>query len=258
MIEQRLEGRVLIATLNRPDAANGIDPSMAAALEALAGRLRQGEDVDAVVLTGKGRVFCAGGDVGAFKSALGSSDPVALPNLLNELATRVHKALAELMDAGPLLIGAINGPATGAGLGLVAACDIAYARSSATLRAGFSKLGLSPDTGTSYFLPRRIGFRAALSVLLRGDAVSAERAQQLGLFEELIEGDDDAFVAAVVARAQALIACGAAARTTRALLREGLQTTSLDAHLQREQDALVHLASTPAVGAQLRKTLGLN
>lgn len=257
LIEQRVEGRVLIATLNRPEAANGINAEMAAAFESLAERLEQDAEIHALVLTGKGRVFCSGGDVGAFKSTLAQADGAArLPALLNELATRVHAALERLAAAGPLLIAAVNGPATGAGLGLLCACDLAYARPGATLRAGFSRLKLSPDTATSYYLPRIIGYRRSLELLLRGDAVTADAALQLGLFCELIDQDEDAFVGEVLQRTQALIAAGPAVAQTRRLLRES-EHASLAEHLQHEQSALVGLAARPDVSAHIRKALGL-
>ncbi|NGY07052.1 enoyl-CoA hydratase/isomerase family protein [Solimonas terrae] len=257
LIEQRLEGRVLIATLNRPEAANGINADMAAALEGLAGHLEREDGIQALVLTGKGRVFCSGGDVGAFKSALAQADGAAqLPALLDVLASRVHAALERIANAGPLLIAAVNGPATGAGLGLLCACDLAYARPGATLRAGFSRLRLSPDTATSYYLPRIIGYRRSLEMLLRGDAVTADAALQLGIYCELIDQENELFVDEVLLRVQALIASGPAVAATRRLLREG-EHASLGEHLRREQSMLVGLAARPDVSAHIRKALGL-
>ena len=259
LIEQRRDGRILLATLNRPEAANGIDAAMAEALEALAEQVQHGSsEIDAVVLTGKGRVFCSGGDVGAFKQALSSADDGAagLSALLNELATRVHSAIARLAEADPLLIAAVNGPATGAGLGLLCACDLAYANPKATLRAGFSRLNLSPDTGTTYFLPRIVGYRKALELLLRSDAVSAQSAFELGIFGEIIDAADDAFIEQVLERTRALIACGPAAQATRRLLRQSA-VTQLQDQLLSEQRSLVQLATTPQVTAHLRKALGL-
>lgn len=256
-IELRVEGRILIAQLNRPEAANGINTDMAIALESLATRLENDADIQALIFTGKGRVFCSGGDVSAFKGALLQADDAEqLPALLNELATGVHSALQRLAQAGPLLIAAVNGPATGAGLGLLCACDLAYGRPAATLRAGFSRLKLSPDTATSYYLPRIIGYRRALELLLRGDAVPAEVALQLGIFCELIDKEDDAFVDEVLLRTQALIASGPAVAATRRLLRESEQS-SLSDHLQREQSTLVELAARVDVSAHIRKALGL-
>jgi len=254
-IKRQQDGRVLIATLDRPQAANGIDPSMAAALEELAVDVESASDIDAVVLTGSGRVFCAGGDVFAFKAALESStEPAALAALLDGLAMRVHAALERLVTAGPLLIAAVNGPATGAGLGLLCACDLAYAKPTAVLRAGFSRLKLSPDTGTTYFLPRIVGSRKALELLLQSAPLPAETALQLGIFTELIDADDARFLPEVVARAKQLIAAGPAAVQTRRLLQQSLQS-SLAEQLQREQQSLVELAARPEISGHIRAAL---
>ncbi|GAC1633575.1 MAG: enoyl-CoA hydratase/isomerase family protein [Nevskia sp.] len=225
LLETRLDGRIALLTLNRPEATNAIDDALALALEAAAQDIAAAPRIEAVILTGRGRAFCSGGDVGVFKDALASGDDGELAVLLDRLATRIHGALEALVTAGPLLIAAVNGPATGAGLGLVCACDFAYARSGATLRPGFSKLGLSPDTGTTQFLPRIVGARKALEILVRGDAVTAEAALQLGIYSELIADDgsgDAGFLAQVVERTTRLIASGRAACETRRLLRESM------------------------------------
>ncbi len=256
LAEERLDGRVVILTLNRPEAANGIDDALASALEGEAQRITASSRIEAVVLTGSGRVFCSGGDVSAFKTALMSGDGAGeLPGMLDRIATRIHATLETLVNAGPLLVAAVNGPATGAGLGLVCACDFAYARTSATLRPGFSRLGLSPDTGTTHFLPRIVGYRKALEILLRGDAVSAESALGLGLFNELIDAEGAAFIDQVVTRTGTLIACGRAARETRRLLRES-EHRGLRAQLDAEQHSLVSMAAEADIAARMKKALG--
>lgn len=256
LIEECLDGRVAVLTLNRPDATNAIDDDMALAIEAAVARITASLRIEAVVLTGAGRVFCSGGDVGVFKAALGSGDDGELARLLDRLATRIHGALEALVNAGPLLIAAVNGPATGAGLGLICACDFAYAKPSATLRPGFSKLGLSPDTGTTQFLPRIVGARKALEILIRGDAITPEAATQLGIFNEVIDIDDAGFVDAVLERIKPLIASGRAACETRRLIRATM-APGLHAQLAAEQASLVALASSPLVTGRLKKALGL-
>ncbi len=255
LIDERKQDRLLIATINRPEAANAVDPAVAHALTELADRAERAEHIDAVILTGTGRTFCSGGDVALFGNALRDGD--ALPALLNTLATTVHGALQRLTEAGPLLVGAINGAATGAGLGMVCACDVAIARPGVKLRAGFSRLGLSPDTGTTWFLPRRVGERQALAMLLDGEPVAAEQALSLGLIDAVFDGDDSAFLDAVIERTRALIAGGAAVRQTRRLLRASRSRTLTD-HLADEQATLVKLASSTAVTAHLRNVFKLD
>lgn len=251
LLEERVDERILIARLNRPVQANAIDWDMAQALSALAQRLENSPQIDALVIAGEGRIFCGGGDVALFRSALGEG---GLSKLLDELAGQVHTAWLRLVNAGPLLVAAVNGPAAGAGLGLICACDIAYARPGATLRAGFSKLGLSPDSGTTYFLPRIVGHRAAVEILLCGAAVSAQRALALGIYQELIESTDNAFLDEVLTRTRALIACGAAARETRTLLRSSAQS-SLEQQLVRERESIVRLAGEGRQLEYIRKSL---
>lgn len=256
LVDEHLNGRVAVLTLNRPEATNAIDDAMALALEAAVARIAGSPAIEAVVLTGAGRVFCSGGDVGVFKAALGEGDDAALARLLDRLATRIHGALEALINAGPLLVAAVNGPATGAGLGFVCACDFAYAKPSATLRPGFSKLGLSPDTGTTQFLPRIVGARKALEILIRGDAITPDDATRLGIFNEVIDGDDAAFIDAVLERIKPLIASGRAACETRRLIRQTM-APGMHEQLAAEQASLVALASSPLVTGRLKKALGL-
>jgi len=255
-IEEHAAERILVARLNRPAAANAIDAGMAVALEALASRVEGAKHIDALILTGNGRAFCSGGDVAVFRAQLvDESSTDALAVLLDQLATRVHGALLRLMNAGPLLIGAINGAVTGGGLGLVCICDLAYALPAATLRAGFSRLGLSPDSGTTWFLPRLLGHRGALEFLLSGEAMSAETAVARGVFREVLTVDETAFLPQVIERTHALIASGPAVRATRALLRSTREGSALAEQYQLEQRSLVEMSRQPAVLAHLRKVL---
>lgn len=256
LIEERADARILIATLNRPERANAIDWDVAQALLDLAQRVEGSSHVDAVLITARGKVFCGGGDVALFRLMLGGNQaPEALAQTLDRLAETVHAALLRLVQSGKLLVAAVNGPATGAGLGLICACDVAFARPGASLRAGFSRLGLSPDTGTSYFLPRIVGYRRAVTILLSTEALSAERAQALGIYQELIDAQEMDFSAAVLARTRDLIAAGAAVRETLELLRRSAGST-LGEHLAGEREKLVRLAGDPQVLARLRSILG--
>ncbi|MFT3792263.1 MAG: enoyl-CoA hydratase-related protein [Rudaea sp.] len=250
------DGRIVVLTLNRPAALNAIDDALAQALEAEAQRLAHDGRVEAVVLTGAGRAFSSGGDIGSFKSALAGGGFGELPALLDRLATRVHGAIETLSGIGSVLITAVNGSATGGGLGLACAGDVAYAQPGTTLRPGFARLGLSPDSGTTYQLARLIGYRRALEFLLRGEPLAAPEALKLGLFNEIIDADGEAFVAQAVERARKLIASGRAARETRRLLRHSPQA-SLHEQLELEKASLIALAQDERAGALLKQALGL-
>jgi 2-(1,2-epoxy-1,2-dihydrophenyl)acetyl-CoA isomerase len=259
LLRSHFDGRVLVATLNRPAAGNAIDGAMADELNALATQLEHSPSIEAVILTGAGRVFCGGGDVAAFRASLegGGETSEAFTQLLSDLSLHVHAALDRIIKAGPLLVAAVNGPATGAGLGLVCACDYAFARPSATLRAGFSRLGISPDSGTTYFLPRIIGYRKALDVLVGGEAVDAQSALALGIYNRLLDADDEQFLDQVIAATAKLMASGKALRETRRLLQISGQAT-LSAQLEHERLALIGLSRDARVLAHIRQTLGLS
>jgi 2-(1,2-epoxy-1,2-dihydrophenyl)acetyl-CoA isomerase len=250
------EGRIVVLTLNRPAALNAIDDSLAQALEAEAQRLARDDRVEAVVLTGAGRAFSSGGDLGSFKSALTNGGLGELPTLLDRLATRVHSAIETLVGSGFLLITAVNGSATGGGLGLACAGDFAYAQPSSSLRPGFSRLGLSPDSGTTYQLARLMGYRRALEFLLRGEPLAATEALKLGLFNEIIDAEGEVFVAQVLERARKLSASGRAALETRRLLRNSPQTC-LKEQLELEKASLIALSQDKNAVALLKKALGI-
>jgi len=254
-----LDGRILLVSFNRADAANAINLAMGEELLRLAEHLEQSPAIEAVIFTGKGRLFSGGGDLGTFRAALeGSAETSeAFTRLLSELTRSVHGALNRIAAAGPLLVAAVNGPAAGAGLGLICACDYAFARPGATLRAGFSKLGLSPDSSSTYFLPRIVGYRKALDILIGGEAVNAEAAVALGLYERIIDASDVLFLEQVIATTTQLIAPGRAVRETRRLLRASGKST-LAEHLDLERESIVGLSRDPGVVARIRKALGLN
>jgi 2-(1,2-epoxy-1,2-dihydrophenyl)acetyl-CoA isomerase len=259
LLQLHLDGRILVATLNRPAAANAINGPMADELNALATQLRQSPSIEAVILAGTGRAFCGGGDIAAFRTSLETdgATPEAFTQLLSDLSQRVHAALERIIHAGPLLVAAVNGPVTGAGIGLVCACDYAFARPGATLRAGFSRMGISPDSSTTYFLPRIVGYRNALDVLVGGEAVDAESALALGIYSRLLDVAEEQFLGQVIAATAKLIISGKALRETRRLLQISGQST-LGAQLEHERQALIGLSRDAEVVARARKVLGLS
>ena len=257
LLQPQLDGRILVATLNRPAAGNAINAAVASELQALATRMERTPAIEAVILAGKGRIFCGGGDIGSFRTALeAGTGTEAFTELLADLSLQVHAALDRIVQAGPLLVAAVHGPAAGAGVGLVCACDYAFARRGATLHAGFSRLGISPDTGLTYFLPRIVGYRKALDVLVGGEAVDAETARTLGIYSQLIDVGDEQFLDHVIAATEKLIAPGKAVRETRRLLQLSEQSR-LNTQLEHERNSLVGLSRDVHVVAHIRRTLGL-
>lgn len=182
-----VDDKVATITLNRPDKRNAFTLEMidawAAALEACHER----DDVHVVVLTGKGRAFCAGGDIANLLK--GPTAKSALERK-HELTQHIHRIplLLERMDK-PVLV-AINGAAAGAGLDMALMGDIRYAAASARLGESYIKMGIVPGDGGAYYLPRLIGLARALELLWTGDFIDAHEAERIGLVNKVLPDDE--------------------------------------------------------------------
>ena len=228
-----LRDGIATVALARPEALNALDAQMKMelvhALRLVSGHAR------AVVLTGLGEAFCAGhalGDAGAIRD-------LDLGRTMREETRPLLEALA----ACPLpVLAAVNGAAAGAGLALALACDMAVAAESAEFAVTSSRLGLIPDAGLSFWLPRLVGPARARGLAMLGEPLSARRAADWGLIWEAVP--DDAFAERVEARARAL-ADGPTAglRLTRDALREGLEN-DWGAHLEREAELQAEAGTT--------------
>lgn len=191
-IKNEQVGPVLTLTLNRPGAMNSFTTVMhgelLAALEAAAAN----ESVRCVVLTGAGRGFCAGQDL---------SDPMAAPgqDLGALIATHYAPLVARLRSMPMPVIAAVNGVAAGAGANLALCCDLVVAARSASFIQAFVKIGLVPDTGGTWLLPRLVGNARAMGLAMLGDKVSAESAAQMGMIWQCV--DDTEFAGTVDALA---------------------------------------------------------
>ncbi|MDN6887629.1 enoyl-CoA hydratase-related protein [Variovorax sp. CAN2819] len=174
-VEERI-GRIV---LKRPERANAIGARSSRTLvraidEVLAGKPR------AILLTGEGRVFCAGGDIGEFVAA-----GEALPALVDEILDRLHPALLRLSNNPAPLVVAVNGSVGGAGVGLALCGDFVLAAESMKLRTGYAAIGLSPDAGASYFLARRVGPVRAQQLLMMSDAIDSQRCLAWGAVDAI-------------------------------------------------------------------------
>jgi 2-(1,2-epoxy-1,2-dihydrophenyl)acetyl-CoA isomerase len=216
---------VITLTLNRPAAMNSLTTAMHG--ELLAGLNQAAEDssVRCVVITGSGRSFCAGQDL---------SDPEAAPGRdLGALITTYYKPLVRRIRSMPTpVVAAVNGVAAGAGANLAFCCDLVIAARSANFIQAFSKIGLVPDTGGSWLLPRLAGHARAMGMMLLGEKVSASDAERMGLIWQSV--DDDVFASSTAALADKL-----AGRPTQALVAtrqalEKAQSLDLDAALAME------------------------
>jgi 2-(1,2-epoxy-1,2-dihydrophenyl)acetyl-CoA isomerase len=176
-VELTRDGAVATITLNRPEALNAINLAMH---DALADALRQAgsPEIRAVVLTGAGRGFCVGQDVAEFPD-----EPAEVGELLRR---RYAPNLLALRALEKPVIAAVNGPAAGAGLALALACDIRVAADSATFVPAFVGIGLVPDSGLSWTLPRLVGAGPALEWMISGRRMSADEARDAGLVSRVV------------------------------------------------------------------------
>jgi 2-(1,2-epoxy-1,2-dihydrophenyl)acetyl-CoA isomerase len=214
-------------TLNRPKAGNAIDVPLARALMEAAIECDEDDSIRVVTLTGAGKLFCGGGDVGGFANA-----GERFSFLLKELTAYVHSAVSRFSRMGKPMVTIINGPAAGAGFNLSLLGDIAIAAESAHFTTAYTGLGLTPDGGATWLLPRLVGLRKAQEILLLNRRVSAAQAADWGMITRSVPDE------ALAAEAEAVVAqlAGGAARAlgrTRNLLAESF-STSLEAQLEQE------------------------
>jgi 2-(1,2-epoxy-1,2-dihydrophenyl)acetyl-CoA isomerase len=181
-VQVETRGAVALVTLNRPENANTLNLQMAMDLLAAALACARNAAVRAVVLTGAGRNFCFGGDL----RAMASRETVA-DDYIRELTTYLHAAIAHFTRMDAPVIAAVNGTAAGAGVGLVAMADIALCARSSKFNLAYTNAGLTPDAGTSFLLPRIIGARRTMELLLLNRTLAAGEALSWGLVNEVLE-----------------------------------------------------------------------
>lgn len=176
------DGPIGWVRMNRPERLNAFAGTMRQDLEAALSELEDDPDVRAVVITGVGRAFSTGGDIAVMTELAHEQDEVTFRELV-----RAGERVVTLIDRMTKpVIAAVNGPAAGAGACLALACDLRIAAESATIGFTFSRVGLHPDWGGSFFLPRLIGPALAAELIFTGGMIAAERAERLGLFNRVV------------------------------------------------------------------------
>lgn len=173
-------GPIVTVVLDRPDAANGMNDAMTRELAAVAQQCTAPE-VKAVVLTGAGRFFCAGGDLKAM-----AASPLGPGRFVKGIADDLHRAIATFARMDAVLISAVNGAAAGAGFSIAVAADLVLAADTASFTMAYTRAGLSPDGSASYYLPRLVGVRRAAELMLTNRTLSASDALQWGLVNEVV------------------------------------------------------------------------
>jgi len=229
-VEYELRDRVAWITLNRPEKLNALVGDMREILLSHIGTAGRDDEVRALVLTGAGRAFCAGGDIDNMIRLRSDGDEAGFRRLLQT----GNEVMLALQAFPGLTVAAVNGVAAGAGLSLALSCDLRLAAPSATLAAPWIKLGLVPDWGASFWLPRLIGSGRALEMVLTGAPIDAEEAARIGLITAIVDQDD--FEDAVQQRTTYLGAASFAVAHAKRLLRLGAEDC-MEAALAREHEA---------------------
>lgn len=169
-------------TLNRPSVFNSFDQTMGRAFQSALDEAAQNAEVRCVVVTGMGKAFCAGQDLKEVTAPDAPEFTEIVEKTYNESVRRIR-----FMEKP--VIGAVNGVAAGAGANIALACDLTIARSSASFIQAFSKIGLIPDSGGTWFLPRLVGMQRAAALAFLGDKLSAKEAERMGLIYRAVADD---------------------------------------------------------------------
>jgi len=254
-VELTVEDKVAIVTLNRPEVRNAINDALRAELVALLERVAADEGVRAVVLTGKGKAFCAGGDITGMKERLKAPvGQVAFNGWRRQGQT--HKSVALLHGMPKVVIAAVNGAAAGLGCDMALACDFILASEEAVFTMSFVKRGLVSDGGGMYFLPRRVGLPRAKELIFTGRLVDAKEALAIRLADRVTS--PDMLIADAVAWARELSqASSASIAFSKAILDRTFESTEEQIFaLGREAQAVCYTTAEhrDAVSAFLEKT----
>jgi 2-(1,2-epoxy-1,2-dihydrophenyl)acetyl-CoA isomerase len=240
-LEITSDGDVGTLTLNRPDAMNAMDPEMIFELTVAAAWLADRAPFRALIVTGSGRAFSAGGDVNWFMKGL--EDPEHdLPSDVRRGAEVLHQAIVDFRRIPYPVIGAVNGAAAGAGFSLALMCDLRIASTDALFVVAYGRIGASPDGGMTYFLPRVVGPAKALELALNDPVIDADNALELGIVSEVVPADE--LPGAANAKATELAAKSPHyQRMAKLLIGESLEH-SLTEHLQLERHGIADSMGT--------------
>jgi 2-(1,2-epoxy-1,2-dihydrophenyl)acetyl-CoA isomerase len=225
-------------TLNRPEALNSINRELS--MDLMHAILECDEDpkIRAVVLSGNGRLFCAGGDLRAF-----TTQGERLPYYIKEVTSYLHGAMSRLTRMNPPVIAAVHGSAAGAGMSLALACDLVIATETACFSVAYTQVGLTPDGSMSYFLPRFIGLKRALELTLTNRILSAQEALNWGLITRVVpEGE---LLSQAIACAAQLAAAGVpkVLGAAKRVMHMGLNET-LETQMENESQTIANMART--------------
>ena len=183
-IQFNVQDHLATINLNRPDVLNSFNREMALALQDVLKSCDENDDIRAIYLTGNGRAFCAGQDLEEVVSENG-------PDLTTIVSGHYNPIVTQLRSIEKPIVCFVNGVAAGAGANIALACDIVFASENASFIQAFSKIGLIPDSGGTYTLPRLIGWQKASALMMLGDKISADKAERMGMIYKVISVSDN-------------------------------------------------------------------
>ena len=229
-------------TLNRPDKLNSFTGAMHAEIRTVLDRIQDDKSgVRVLVLTGAGRAFCAGQDLADPDMAMQPGQP--MPDIGNVVEKNYKPLILRLQNLRVPTIAAVNGIAAGAGASVALACDLVVAAKSASFLQAFSKIGLVPDTGGTWFLPQRVGMARAMGLALLADRLPAEKAAEWGLIWQVVDDTELASTIDALAAKLAAMPTKALVRTRQAMHAAPLHT--LEQQLSMEGGFMRELGWSP-------------
>jgi len=174
---------VAVITFNRPEVLNAVNEKMGRELLEVLRAVERDSEVRCVIITGNGRAFCAGEDI---QDLRGDYERGVNPKLGQRLQHKYNPIIREIRNMEKPIIAAVNGAAAGAGAGIAYSCDIRIATDTAKFLQAFIRIGLAPDSGTSFFLPRLVGFAKAMQLALTGEELSSQDAERFGIVAKVV------------------------------------------------------------------------
>lgn len=248
-VQVETRAAVALVTLNRPDSGNALNLQMAMDLLAASMTCARNAAVRAVVLTGAGRHFCFGGDLRAMQSRDTAGD-----DYIRELTTYLHAAISQFVRMDAPVIAAVNGTAAGAGVGLVAMADLALCARNSRFNLAYTSAGLTPDAGITFLLPRTLGVKRTMELLLLNRNLPASEALAWGLVNE-VAGEEQLLPRALELAEQLAQGASCAYGATKRLIAHSLGALESQMVLESETIAAhaVSAEGTEGVGAFLEK-----
>lgn len=238
-IQLEMRGAVAVITLNRPAALNALTAALGSEFRAAFGEARE-RGARAIVLTGAGRAFCAGGDLREMQKFAEKEGRIEA--FFDEPLNLIHGCIRLIREMPVPIIAAVNGVATGGGCNLALACDLVVAAESAQFNQAFIKIGLTPDCGGTFILPRLVGLKRATELLMTGDMIDARRAVEMGMINAVVADED--LMPEALKRAERLASAPTAALARIKWLLEQSATNDYNAQLDLEHKAQLQSGQT--------------